>query len=156
MQMQQQPVQPAVMQQATLQPPPQPASSKQVPTATGLTSSQMADSFRGQARQSSAPKRSSAASKIPSIRLSFITASDQAKFEQLFKSAVGTNQAMSGDQAKELLFRSKLSGEALAHIWSVPLSSISPLLTCLGCSATLPNPANFSSPNSPWPCIFAT
>ena len=35
--------------------------------------------------------------KIPDQRLSFITAADQAKFEQLFKSAVGPGeQALSG------------------------------------------------------------
>jgi len=99
----------------------QPTAPAQQPQPTGMTSAQMADSFRG----SSAPaqpapsvggKRSN---KIPNIRLSFITAQDQAKFEQLFKSAVGDGQALSGDKAKDLLLRSKLPGDALSQIWSV-------------------------------------
>jgi len=57
------------------------------------------------------------------MRLSFIVAQDQAKFEQLFKSAVGKNQALSGDQARDLLLRSKLDGDTLGHIWyETPLS----------------------------------
>lgn len=56
--------------------------------------------------------------KIPNIRLSFITAADQAKFETLFKSAVGDGSAtMSGEKARDLLMRSKLDGDALSHIW---------------------------------------
>jgi hypothetical protein len=85
-----------------------------------MTSSQMADSFRVSSSSQPAPQsshREPSISKIPSIRLSFITASDQAKFEQLFKSAVGNGQALSGDQAKDLLLRSKLSGDDLGHIW---------------------------------------
>jgi hypothetical protein len=49
--------------------------------------------------------------------LSFITATDQAKFEQLFKSAAGGNQALDGDKARDLLLRSKLPGSALSQIW---------------------------------------
>ena len=85
-----------------------------------MTSSQMADSFRSTSSQQSAPPPVPAKSnKIPNIRLSFITAQDQAKFEQLFKSAAGNGQALSGDQARDLLMRSKLPGDALAHIWYV-------------------------------------
>jgi hypothetical protein len=85
-----------------------------------MTSSQMADSFRGSSSTSSIPPPVPAkSSKIPNIRLSFITAQDQAKFEQLFKSAVGDANALSGDQARDLLMRSKLSGDALSHIWWV-------------------------------------
>ena len=51
------------------------------------------------------------------MRLSFITASDQTKFEQLFKSAVGDDQAMPGDKARDLLLRSRLGGDALSQIW---------------------------------------
>jgi hypothetical protein len=103
---------PQQQQQATAQP--------QRPQPTGMTSSQMADSFRGSSSASSIPPPVPAkSSKIPSIRLSFITAQDQAKFEQLFKSAVGSSQALSGDQARDLLMRSKLSGDALGHIWLV-------------------------------------
>ncbi|KAH7062422.1 hypothetical protein B0J12DRAFT_237675 [Macrophomina phaseolina] len=102
--------------QQSMPPPAQP----QQPQPTGLTSSQMADSFRGSSAQSQQPQAPQpTGSKIPSIRLSFITAQDQAKFEQLFKSAVGNGQAMSGDQARDLLMRSKLPGDALAHIWTL-------------------------------------
>lgn len=76
----------------------------QVPSSTGLpvrsaprTSSEIADSFQdgsGIIPPPSLPK--SVGNRIPNIRLSFITAQDQAKFEQLFKSAVGDNQTMSG------------------------------------------------------------
>jgi actin cytoskeleton-regulatory complex protein PAN1 len=97
----------------------QPQAPKQAPQLTGLTSSQMADSFRSSSSQQAPAPATSAGFKIPNIRLSFITASDQAKFEQLFKSAVGNGQAMSGDQAKDLLLRSRLSGESLAQIWYV-------------------------------------
>lgn len=103
-----------MQQQQQQQPPPQP----QRPQPTGMTSSQMADSFRSTGSSQPAPPPVPAKSnKIPSIRLSFITAQDQAKFEQLFKSAVGDAQAMSGDQARDLLLRSKLTGDALGHIW---------------------------------------
>ncbi|KAF2092793.1 hypothetical protein NA57DRAFT_49555 [Rhizodiscina lignyota] len=111
---QQQPPMPTGQQSA---PPAQP----QRPQATGLTSSQIADSFRSTPAAQPPPPSSSAptGSKIPNIRLSFITATDQAKFEQLFKSAVGSNGALSGDQARELLLRSKLPGDALSQIWTL-------------------------------------
>ncbi|PWY67678.1 hypothetical protein BO83DRAFT_380335 [Aspergillus eucalypticola CBS 122712] len=96
----------------------------QVPASTGLpvrqaprTSSEIADSFQDVAGMAPPPPPKASASKIPNIRLSFITAQDQAKFEQLFKSAVGDNQTMSGDKAKELLLRSKLNGSDLSKIW---------------------------------------
>ncbi len=58
--------------------------------------------------------------KIPNIRLSFITAQDQARFETLFKSAIGDGQTtMSGEEARNLLLRSRLDGESLSHIWYV-------------------------------------
>ncbi|KAI1372993.1 hypothetical protein F4677DRAFT_430669 [Hypoxylon crocopeplum] len=60
------------------------------------------------------------ANKIPNIRLSFITAQDQAKFETLFKSAVGEGQTtMSGEKARDLLLRSRLDGDSLSHIWTL-------------------------------------
>lgn len=80
------------------------------------TSSEIADSFSDGARPQPPPKNSGG-NKIPSIRLSFITAQDQAKFEQLFKSAVGDDQTMDGDKAKDLLMRSKLPGSELSRIW---------------------------------------
>jgi len=116
-QQQQQP-QPQQQQQQFQSPQPT-AAPQQVPQPTGMTSSQMADSFRSTpARQQPQPTASSSASsKIPNIRLSFITAADQSKFEQLFRSAVGNDQALSGDKAKDLLLRSKLPGDALSQIW---------------------------------------
>lgn len=106
-------------QQQQFQSPQQTAAPQQQPQPTGMTSSQIADSFRSTpAQQQSQPQQTSAASsKIPNIRLSFITAQDQSKFEQLFKSAVGNDQALSGDKAKDLLLRSKLPGDALSQIW---------------------------------------
>jgi hypothetical protein len=83
-----------------------------------MTSNDMAASFRGNAQPSPQPK-ASGGSKIPNMRLSFITAADQAKFEQLFKSATGNEQALSGDKARDLLLRSKLDGNALAQIWTL-------------------------------------
>ncbi|EPY51965.1 actin cortical patch component with EF WH2 motifs, partial [Schizosaccharomyces cryophilus OY26] len=52
-------------------------------------------------------------------RLSFITASDQEKFEKLFRSAVGNEEAMSADIAKAILVRSKLPTPILSKIWSL-------------------------------------
>lgn len=82
-----------------------------------MTSSQIADSFRSSPAPAPTPSATTRSSKIPNIRLSFITAQDQAKFEQLFKSAIGDGQALSGDQARDLLLRSKLPGDALSQIW---------------------------------------
>ena len=78
----------------------------------------MADSFRS-TTSTSKPRgrRASKGAKIPNIRLSFITAQDQAKFETLFKSAVGDGQTLSGDKSADLLKRSRLDGEDLAQIW---------------------------------------
>jgi hypothetical protein len=97
----------------TLAPPPPPVK----PQATGF--SEMAASFQtaGGARPqpSAAPRKTN---KVPNIRLSFITAQDQAKFETLFKSAVGDAQTtMSGEKARDLLLRSRLDGDSLSHIW---------------------------------------
>lgn len=90
------------------------------PQPTGFAA--MADSFRtassptttGRGRRSS---KANKGARIPSIRLSFITAQDQAKFEQLFKSAVGDGQTLSGDKSRDLLMRSKLDGNSLSQIW---------------------------------------
>ncbi len=62
---------------------------------TGQTSSQIAQSFQ-EAAPVSKKLSQPAGSRIPYMRLSFITAQDQAKFEQLFKSAVGDAQALDG------------------------------------------------------------
>ncbi|KAF2212595.1 hypothetical protein CERZMDRAFT_40606 [Cercospora zeae-maydis SCOH1-5] len=98
------------------QQPPQPV----LPQATGMTSNDIANSFRSSAAsQAPPPVPAKTGSKIPNIRLSFITATDQAKFEQLFKSATGGDQALSGEKAKDILLRSKLDGNNLAQIWTL-------------------------------------
>lgn len=104
--------------QSQTQNPPVPAQTAQ---PTGY--SQMADSFRATPSQPATTARgrrsskAKAGAKIPSIRLSFITAQDQAKFETLFKSAVGDSQTLSGDKSRDLLLRSKLDGNSLGQIW---------------------------------------
>lgn len=84
---------------------------------------QMADSFKAAPSTGSARGRRGTKAKtgphIPSIRLSFITAPDQAKFETLFKSAVGDGITISGDKSRDLLLRSKLDGNSLSQIWWV-------------------------------------
>lgn len=75
----------------------QPPQQQVAPQKTGRTSSQIAQSFSSTpASQPSAPQATASSTKIPKIRLSFLTATDQAKFEQLFKSAVGDGQALDG------------------------------------------------------------
>ncbi|EPS35830.1 hypothetical protein H072_10788 [Dactylellina haptotyla CBS 200.50] len=74
--------------------------------------------------QASQPKSAPASAKkaqvkIPNIRLTFITAADQAKFEQLFKAGVQDGQALSGNTAKEILLRSGLPGSTLETIWGL-------------------------------------
>lgn len=122
LQQQQQPQQqPSPFSSAPSQPPPQilapPPAPVQKPQPTGF--SEMAASF--QTGGSSKPKGRRAersSNKIPNIRLSFITAQDQAKFETLFKSAVGDGQTtMSGEKARDLLLRSRLDGGSLTQIW---------------------------------------
>lgn len=57
---------------------------------------------------------------IPAIRLSFITAADQSKFENLFRTAVPKGeQSISGDSARDILLRSGLQPVTLAEIWSL-------------------------------------
>jgi hypothetical protein len=103
-------------QQQQQQQPAQPVA----PQPTGMTSNDMANSFRSSASSSAPPPvPPKTGSKIPNIRLSFITAQDQAKFEQLFKSATGGDQALSGEKAKDILLRSKLDGNNLAQIWTL-------------------------------------
>ncbi|KAK4155920.1 hypothetical protein C8A00DRAFT_41558 [Chaetomidium leptoderma] len=119
-QQQQQQQQPSSFSAAPTQPTPQalaPPPPPVKPQATGFT--EMAASFHtaggARPRPSAAPRQ---ANKVPNIRLSFITAPDQAKFETLFKSAVGDGQTtMSGEKARDLLLRSRLDGDSLSHIW---------------------------------------
>ncbi|CAK7563841.1 MAG: actin organization and endocytosis protein [Sporothrix epigloea] len=91
------------------------------PQPTGFQ--EMAASFHtgpGAAARASAAQTSKSSSKIPNIRLSFITAQDQAKFETLFSSAVGNSQTtMSGEKARDLLLRSRLDGDSLSQIWTL-------------------------------------
>lgn len=66
---------------------------------------------------------STAASNLPlgkktgKLRLSFVTASDQAKFEELFKSAVGNSIVIREDVAKSIMSKSCLTPSVLAKIW---------------------------------------
>lgn len=58
--------------------------------------------------------------KIPNMRLSFITAADQSKFENLFRTAVPVGEnAISGDAARDILLRSGLAPVTLAEIWAL-------------------------------------
>jgi len=88
--------------QSQPQPQPQPQPPQlQLPQTTGLpsrlkTSSDIANSFQNTGASGPPKVPPKTGSKIPNIRLSFITAQDQAKFEQLFKSAVGDEQTMDG------------------------------------------------------------
>lgn len=67
------------------------------PIVPQQTSSQIAQSFQATpAPTPPAPQSSTTGTKIPKIRLSFLTVQDQAKFEQLFKSAVGDGQSLEG------------------------------------------------------------
>lgn len=115
-------------QQQQQQPPPpqpqpqqQPQATQQQPPAQPMrpqqTSSAIAQSFTSSSTPAQPKPDTNHSARIPNIRLSFITATDQAKFEQLFKSAAGDEQALSGDKARDLLMRSKLSGSALSQIW---------------------------------------
>lgn len=81
----------------------------------------MAASFQStpQPEKPKGRRASKAGVKIPNIRLSFITAADQAKFETLFKSAVGNGQTLSGDKSRDLLLRSNLDGNSLSQIWTL-------------------------------------
>ena len=108
---QQQPQYTGLLQQNQQPPRQQPfqtgqAAQAQLPQKTGQTSSQIAQSFQG-ASAPSAPAAPPIATgtKIPKIRLSFLTAQDQAKFEQLFKSAVGDGQALDGTRMKKIYTR---------------------------------------------------
>jgi len=102
-------------QQQASQHPPAPV---QKPQPTGFAA--MANSFRATSAEPAKPKGRRATktgAKIPSIRLSFITAQDQSKFETLFRSAVGDGQTLSGEKSRDLLLRSRLDGDSLSQIW---------------------------------------
>jgi hypothetical protein len=96
-----------------------PASAPVKPQPTGF--SQMAASFQnlGGLTKPKGRRVSKSTTKIPNIRLSFITAKDQAQFETLFKSAVGSEQTLSGEKSRDILLRSGLDGDLLSQIWYV-------------------------------------
>ncbi|GAB1320166.1 actin organization and endocytosis protein [Madurella fahalii] len=120
-QQQQQQQQPSPFAAAPPQAPPQGMAAPPTPVKPQPTGfHEMAASFQtagGAQPKATAPRK---ANKVPNIRLSFITAHDQAKFETLFKSAVGDGQTtMSGEKARDLLLRSRLDGDSLSHIWTL-------------------------------------
>lgn len=132
------------------------------PQPTGF--SQMAASFRTGGAPAATPSSAPApkSNKIPNIRLSFITAADQVKFETLFKSAVGDNDTtMSGEKARDLLMRSRLDGDALSHIWYVDEEenhtkrNNSADLVTPGLWQIPHVPDSFTFPSSPWLCTSA-
>lgn len=58
--------------------------------------------------------------KIPAMRLSFITAVDQAKFETLFRSIVTAGEnTVSGNDCRKIFMKSGLQPSQLARIWSL-------------------------------------
>jgi hypothetical protein len=84
-------------QQQSVQPPQQQQQAVPALLRPQQTSAQIAQSFQSTPSAPAAPPQATKSStKIPNIRLSFITVTDQAKFEQLFKSAVGDSQALDG------------------------------------------------------------
>lgn len=115
--------QPSQQQQTGFSSSPQPSGGPSQPPVkpqpTGFN--EMAASFQtGGGSQAARKPEVKSTNKIPNIRLSFITAQDQSKFETLFKSAVGESSAtMSGEKARDLLLRSRLDGDSLSHIWTL-------------------------------------
>ena len=58
--------------------------------------------------------------KIPTMRLSFITAQDQAKFETLFRAVVkNSSNTISGADCRSILMKSGLQPTQLAKIWNL-------------------------------------
>lgn len=125
---------------------PQPISSASAapPTiAVHKTSAQMAQSFIQETSSSRPTPPPKTGPRMPNMRLSFITAEDQAKFEQLFKAAAGDDVTLDGrcssdnvgfrgfillisvvgDKARDILLRSRLPGQDLSKIWWVFLMS---------------------------------
>jgi len=86
------------------------------------------------------------------VRLTFLTTQDQIKFEQLFRSAAGNEQALDGPKARDILLRSKLNPNVLSQIWFVTLLAT---LIMPGNSPTPPNPADSCFQNSHWQCTYA-
>ncbi|KAL6936539.1 uncharacterized protein HGUI_00568 [Hanseniaspora guilliermondii] len=57
---------------------------------------------------------------LPNMRLSFVTAEDQKKFEKLFRSKVPANSnTISGANCREILMKSGLPPKQLAQIWNL-------------------------------------
>jgi hypothetical protein len=102
----------------------QPKAMAQKPAATGF--SQMAASFqKNPSNTTNTSLQVAKGTKIPNIRLSFISSKDQAQFETLFRSAVGDGQSMTGEKARDILLRSMLDGSSLSSIWQVTVDSLS-------------------------------
>lgn len=99
------------------------------PQQTGYTG--VSNQYGSQQQQPLAPQKTGFSSavqnveknetlKIPNIRLSFLTAHDQQKFEDLFRSAVPKNSnAITADAARDVLMRSGLQPAQLAKIWEL-------------------------------------
>jgi hypothetical protein len=60
-------------------------------------------------------------STMPNVQLSFITAKDQARFENRFWAAVGNEHRLLGEMARSVLLMSGLDGDTLSKIWLVSL-----------------------------------
>ncbi|KAL3707932.1 actin organization and endocytosis protein [Talaromyces marneffei ATCC 18224] len=109
---------PQAPQQQNAAPQQFPSASAAPPTiAVHKTSAQMAQSFMQDSASSRPTPPPKSGPRIPNMRLSFITAEDQAKFEQLFKAAAGDDVILDGDKARDILLRSRLSGQDLSKIW---------------------------------------
>ena len=90
-----QPPQPLQQQNAATQQ--FPSASAAPPTiAVHKTSSQIAQSFMQDGSSSRPTPPPKSGPRMPNMRLSFITAEDQAKFEQLFKAAAGDDVTLDG------------------------------------------------------------
>ncbi|KAI9742356.1 MAG: actin organization and endocytosis protein [Claussenomyces sp. TS43310] len=113
----------APQQQQSYQQSPMPPSQAHAPAPAQpqpVGFSQMTASFQtGAAAKPRGRRVSKSTTRIPNIRLSFITSKDQAQFETLFKSAVGNGQSLSGEKAKDILLRSNLDGDSLSQIWTL-------------------------------------
>ncbi|KAH3685971.1 hypothetical protein WICPIJ_003051, partial [Wickerhamomyces pijperi] len=71
-------------------------------------------------QQSQSQSQPTSTLKIPNIRLSFLTALTQQKYEQLFRTAVPSNsQTIPASNARDILLRSGLAAQQLSVIWEL-------------------------------------
>lgn len=96
------------------------------PTGYSQTLQSQATGYYTQQQQQQQPQQQpqqqvqSTPLKIPNIRLSFLTASTQQKYEQLFRTSVPSNsQTIPASNARDILLRSGLSAQQLAIIWEL-------------------------------------